>query len=108
MRWGIGIIIAILLGGCAAQKHPAQTPPQAPARTYQPAASGSLVFDPPVTLGEPPVELSRDGRAPDAFVGYESQTATYTYLRLDDRQTNDSSSRYERRAISTKVGVTYR
>ena len=54
------------------------------------------------------MELSRDGRAADAFVGYETQTATYSYLRTDDRQTDDGSNRYERRAVSTKVGVSYR
>jgi hypothetical protein len=111
MRWGVSIIIGILLSGCAAQKHPSadasKPQPLAPPR-YLPAASGSLVFDPPVTLGEPPLQLSREGRAPDAFVGYESTTATYFYLRVDDRQTSDAGNRYERRAISTKVGVTYR
>jgi hypothetical protein len=48
----------------------------------------------------------------DAFVGYESVTATYFYLRTDDRQMDNSNlhnnDRYERRAVSEKVGVTYR
>jgi hypothetical protein len=114
MRTGAAVIVTIglLSGGCASQHKPTE---QADATTqpaglveYEPSSAGSLVFDPPVTVGQPPLELSRDDRTPAAFVGYESQTATYFYLRIDDRSTSDFSDRYERRAVSEKVGVTYR
>jgi hypothetical protein len=113
MKWGFGIIIGFMLVGCAAQRQPSNNRYEAiPTSAYLPATSTPLVFDPPVTLGQAPLELSRDGRAVDAFVGYESVTATYFYLRTDDRQMDNSNlhnnDRYERRAVSEKVGVTYR
>jgi hypothetical protein len=66
------------------------------------------MFDPPISAGQPPIDLARDDRAPAAFAGYDSTTATYFYIRTDDRQTSDHGDRYERRAISEKVGVSYR
>jgi hypothetical protein len=116
MRWGTSIIVlAMISGGCAAQSKPPQgsaTAPvlAAPAR-YQPSASGCLVFDPPVTIGQPPLNLSRDGRSIEAFVGYESLTTTTFVQHNDDDQFNVLNTRlgtFERRAVSTKVGVSYR
>lgn len=58
--------------------------------------------------------LAREGREPEAFVGYAEGVAEYFYLRWDDRQSNwgagrhGGDDRYERRAISEKVGVLYR
>jgi hypothetical protein len=107
MRWGACIILTVLACGCAAQRKPPEAEQPRPP-LYHPAAAGSLVFDPPVTFGQPPVELSRASRNPDAFVGYESTSFTYFYIRADDRFSDDDHNRYERRAVSTRVGVSYR
>lgn len=107
---GLSILtLLVLIGGCASQRKPAQTAadPLLVARSYEPGSAGALVFDPPVISGQPPLQLARDLRTPEAFVGYET-TATYFYLRIDDRDASDYSSRYERRAISHKIGVSYR
>jgi hypothetical protein len=111
MRMGVLIITVALMGGCAAQKPVSRNEPVTASR-YLPATSGSLVFDSPITQGDPRPDLSRQGRGTDAFVGYETQTTTYFYLRTDDRVASDWShggnNRYERRAVSTMVGVSYR
>ena len=113
MRWGVSIIIlAALSGGCAVQPAPRQ--PVADLKPIPPAkpiAAASLAFDPPVIIGQPPIQMSREGRSPDAFVGYETTTITSYYIRSDDRQLDFGDHRqdlYDRRAISTKVGVSYR
>ncbi len=118
MRRGICIILAALTSGCVSQSETirplfnARQPNHAAPlvkRDYEPSAAGSLAFDPPVTLGQAPLELSRDLRTPDAFVAYESSVATYFWIRTDDLdRTFDNDGRFDRRAISTKVGVTYR
>lgn len=85
----------------------------------RPAAA--LVFSPPLLQDAPPLELARDIRQPSAFVGYPESVAEFFYVRWDDRQTGGDGSgfgfrgggsgsrdRYERRAISEKVGVLYR
>lgn len=108
MRWGAYTIAAMLLVGCAQQRVKPAEPQATLQPMYEPSAAGALVFDAPVTQGQPPLQLSREGRATDAFAGYESTTATYFYVRSDDRFTSDHSNRFERRAISTRVGVSYR
>lgn len=90
---------------------------------YDAVTASALVFDPPVVQGEPPLELSRAGRGPRVAVGYEELTAESFYIRLDDRQISDgirggggrgrfggggSYDRYERRAVTERVGVRYR
>ncbi len=105
---GICIILIGLLAGCAAQKPKAPCCDEKAALHYEPASAGSLVFDPPVISDQRPLELSRVGRDPGAFAGYESITATYFWVWIDDRQTSDCSDRYERRAMSAKVGMSYR
>jgi hypothetical protein len=71
-------------------------------------AAAALVF-------EPAMELSREGRQPEAFVGYAEGVTEFFYLRWDDRQSNWGSGhhggaydRFERRAVSEKVGALYR
>ena len=76
-------------------------------------AAAALVFEPPMARGGPPLMLAREGRQPEAFVGYAEGEREYFYLRWDDRQSNwdrgrHGGDRYERRAISEKVGVLYR
>jgi hypothetical protein len=112
------LVVASMVGGCACHQPPkqqARTEQAEPAgpvlASYRPARAGALVFDPPVISDQPPLNLSRDDRNPGAFVGYESMTATYFYIRTDDRQADDfgiNNDRFERRSVQYKVGVSYR
>ena len=71
-------------------------------------SSAALVFDPPVTLSEPRLNLSRDTRGAAAFAGFEDSTVTYFYVRTDDRQTTDNTDRFQRDGYSAKVGAVRR
>ena len=102
--------MTLVLAGCTTAK-----PSPAPS-VYQPAAddgaiTASLVFDPPVVASEPPLHLSRAARAPAAYAGFEEIISTYYYLRVDDRQLDyngHNHDRFERRAVTERVGVTHR
>jgi hypothetical protein len=113
MRRGI-LIIALLAAGCSYESKPrpaTAAEPMPVLAVYKAAPSSALVFDAPVAASQPPLDLSRDSRAPGAFVGYDQGIATFYYVRTDDRQFNGfggNQLQYERRAISTKVGVSYR
>lgn len=112
------ILCAVLVCGCA------RRPDSRAARDRQESdhfadarpAAAALVFDPPVIYDGPPLELARDGRGPEAFVGYAEGVTEYFYLRWDDRQSNSGGGRhgggnydrFERRAVSEKVGALYR
>lgn len=107
---------AFVAGGCARQpghaKRPRADQDDALLAAARPAAA-ALVFEPPVARDVPPPMLARDGRHPEAFVGYAEGEREYFYLRWDDRQSNwgrgrHGGDRYERRAISERVGVLYR
>ena len=122
MRHITPVILAVsallLIGGCASQPQPSTQPSVAdqgpPASAIaqdssDEAVAAALVFDPALIIGEPPVMLAREDRQPGAFVGYQEQTVTSFYIRIDDRQTgNRHNDRYERRAIIEQVGATYR
>jgi hypothetical protein len=103
----LGILAAACLAGCAASK-PAGTAlaPQRPAYSDSPAAS--LAFAPPPSQSEPSVFLPRDVRQPSAFVGFEDVTATFFYIRSDDRQPFGSGNCPIRESIVERVGVSYR
>jgi hypothetical protein len=89
---------------------------------YEAVPAAALVFTPPVVRQEPPLDLSREGRATEAFVGYEQGIVEYHYVRTDDRQRagdgwnrgwgwgshGGHGDRYERRAVTERVGVRYR
>jgi len=99
MRTTWVILGAALLAGCATQQ-----PAPVPLTTTPDKASAALAFDPPMTLSEPRLDLSRDTRGNGAFAGFEDTTTTYFYVRTDDRQTTDSTERFEREGYSAKVG----
>ena len=94
-----------LLTGCTHQSMPqtAHTP-----HLYNEFASSSLAFSPPIAQNEPPVLLPRDQRQPGVFIGFEDVSASYFYIRTDDRMTSDGTDHYVRRAIIEKIGVSYR
>lgn len=123
----VAISMGALLGGCAQPAHKPRHEGDGEAtlavyreRARRPAAA--LAFSPPLIQDEPALELSRDLRQPSAFVGYAEGVAEFFYVRWDDRQAggdgwgsgswgssgSGSHDRYERRAISEKVGVLYR
>ena len=115
------LLCAVLLAGCQTK-----APPSAPQTLddepeYEAVTAAALVFDPPVALDEPPLQLTRADREARVAVGYEELTAEYFYIRLDDRQITSGGSsrfghgfgggsydRYERRAVTERVGVRYR
>src|SRR4051812_43445193 len=83
-------------------------PPPVVDRYYEPSHATALAFAPPIAAAEPPLDLSRAGRQPGAFVGYEDLEQTYMYIRTDDRFSADGTDRYERRAIIEKIGTATR
>ena len=111
MRRGACILLSLLcFTGCAA-RHAPSPPEVAQLANDQAATTASLVFEPPLVASEPPVVIPRAGRAPAAYAGFEEIISTYYYLRVDDRQLDyngHSHDRFERRAITTRVGVTHR
>jgi uncharacterized lipoprotein YajG len=102
MKTFLVIIGAMLLTGCAAQ--PAQTQAVQPLSAGTTVSSAALAFDPPMTLNQRPLDLSRDGRGEAAFAGYENTTTTYFDVWTDDRRTTDSTENYVREAYVEQVG----
>jgi hypothetical protein len=115
MRRGTLIIaFGLLAAGCTSHSRNGGTTaaePTALLAAYRAAPSSALAFDPPVSTTQPPLDLNRDARLPAAFVGYDQGIATFYYVRTDDRDFSGfghNHLQYERRAISTKIGVSYR
>ncbi len=117
------ITLMMWLAGCQTKPQVAARPQTLNAETeYEAAPASALVFDPPVIQDEPRLELSRAERQPSVVMGYEEITAEYFSIRLDDRQISNggvwggsfrgfgggSYDRYERRAVTNRVGVRYR
>ena len=129
-RLALAVSSGLWLLGCAApsaKPHDRGEGPDAKLAVYRERASkpaAALVFTPPLIQDAPPLELARDDRQPSALMGYPEAVTEFFYLRWDDRQIGGSGSwgsgfnsggngfgwgdRYERRAISEKVGVLYR
>jgi hypothetical protein len=98
--------MAGVLCGCAAR--PATTGITLAKPVYMESCASALAFTPPIAYGQGPVVLPRDVREPAAFVGFEDLSATYFYTRTDDRQNLSADGWSYRRAVSEKVGVSYR
>src|SRR5204863_4846649 len=97
---GIAMVV-----GCAAKPQAATREKRPLDVQYEDASVAALVFDPPVSMNEPTVELDREPRQASAFVGYEELSTTFFYVRNDDRWRTDGLDRFERRAISERTGV---
>ncbi len=115
IRFTITSLLLASLAGCASQRaartSQIDTPIESAVAQSDDRAEGvavALAFDPALTIGEPPLQLSREGRERSAFVGFEDQTVISFYIRIDDRDFGDGRGRYDRRAIIEKVGTTYR
>lgn len=113
------LIVVLAAQGCARQQNhrdaAAGRRDEDPFAGARPAAS-ALVFEPAIARDGPVPELGRDGRQPEAFVGYAEGVTEYFSVRWDDRQSNwgggphggGGYDRFERRAVSEKVGALYR
>jgi hypothetical protein len=77
-------------------------------RYYEPSQASALVFTPAVAMDGPDLDLSRDEREPGAFVGYDDVEQSFVYVRTDDRQSSRGIGRFEREAITEKVGSSTR
>jgi len=105
MRLSLLILPLALLAGCTNKSMPQTLHTPHP---YTDFASSSLAFSPPIAQNEPPINLARDQRQPGVFIGFDEVSASYFYIRTDDRMTNDGTDHYVRRAIIEKIGVSYR
>ena len=99
-------MVMVLCAGCAAREavprpHGAELPEPDP-------SASALVFDPPLYDPLVSVELARGERIRGAFVGFDELETTFFYLEIDDRQNQDGTGRYERRAIIQRFGTSYR
>src|SRR5256885_1194244 len=96
MRSILLILPLALLTGCSGKTVP-QTLHKP--HLYDESASSSLAFSPPIAQNEPAISLPRDQRQPGVFIGFEDVSASYFYIRTDDRMTNDGTDHFVRRAI---------
>jgi hypothetical protein len=108
-------LLAIMLGGCAAQT--ASVAPVHQPVVYSEADASALAFDPPVLAGSPRLDLSRDGREPTAFEGFDQGSTTYYFLQSYDLESGFGGGRngrggngdyYQRQAVSQTYGISYR
>lgn len=111
----LSLCLALLLigGCCCAHKKAAATQPAVV--IYQDRPATALAMVPPVAMDlYPSAALDRSLRSPRAFVGYEHGTTEFYWMRTDDRMRfgtdgNGSSwgwgDRFERRAVTTRLGV---
>lgn len=88
------------------------------------AVTSALVFRAPIAVNDPPIDLARGPRQPAAFVGFEEPITEYYHVLTIDRQVsgyglpwgNGSGrgwsggfgDRYEREAVTEKVGILHR
>jgi hypothetical protein len=109
------ILAGMMLTGCASRAKTSAraeggAEPQLAGYRYEESNASALAFDPPVVTNAMTPNLSREGREPTAYVGFDEVITTHFYLRHDDRQVIQGwgPDRYERRAISERFGVSYR
>lgn len=116
MRWGSVLLLGVTLVGCASIPQPQPAAVASVASVYDDAVAAALVYDPPVVVNSPKFDVSREGRGPAAYAGFDEVIATSYYLRIDDRQLgygdwhghSHNNDRFERQAITERVGVSYR
>ncbi len=109
MKLTLAIVGLIAFAGCASKAPSAAVERQRLDSAYSERVGGALALVPPVALDRPTLFLWRDQRQAAAFAGFEQTTLTYSYVRWDDRQTQDGrDDRFTRRAISESFGVSWR
>ena len=93
--------------GCATQS-PAQSEiVQRPfGLPYEPSASAALAFEPPIAMNVPLPSFARDGRALEAFAGYEEPVTTFSYThQRDEIEVRGEFGDFTRRAYTDRVSV---
>ncbi len=116
-------IFALTLAGCASHQpsavsdHPltdSQGSISASQPRYSPSPAAVLAFDPPALAGSPRLDLSREDRGPAAFAGFEDESTTFFYLRVDDWFSDNlhgsslpSRDQYQRRSVSETYGTSH-
>jgi hypothetical protein len=73
-----------------------------------PRTAAALAFTPGLAQGVPLELLSRQGRAPQAFAGYEQERVEYYYLYQRDQQVDQDRNGLDRQAYTTRLSVTTR
>jgi len=118
MLRGTFLLSLVTLVGCASR--PAPSPMAVAQIDDEGAVAASLVIDPPFVAAEPPLDLPRDERHATAYAGFEEFSVTHYWLYQDDHQRDRAPSwgvrgfgglrqdRFDRQAITQKVGVYYR
>lgn len=112
----IPAVLLVTMVGCCSHCHtaePATHPSETAQRLYVPPAptystASALVFDPPASRYLPPLDLSRDGRTPAAFAGFQQASNTFTYTFTDDHQSTYFRDSYDRHTFSVQVGSSVR
>lgn len=105
--WVLSTLLLCGLTACTSVEHN-RSQADLELRAAHQTAAGALVFDPPITQGQPPLMLARADREPGAFIGYQNTVMTWFYQRHDDWQMDGYPDQYNQRAISVRVGVRYR
>jgi hypothetical protein len=114
MRWISIIILGLCLGGCGTQPAPVASEQLSDNARYGRNNAGALAFDPPVLAGQSQLDLSREGRQPQAFAGFEDSVTTYYDITTYDSQNSGPTwngsgwgggDQYQRNAYMEKVGV---
>src|SRR5687768_14109384 len=104
MRICCVLVLVFMTIGCA-NKHPGES---RRAQRYEDISASSLVFTPPIAMGEEPLELARDDRTPRAFVGYDEVSTSYFQIWTEDRQRNAGPDGKVGGPPIERVGVGYR
>ena len=81
-----------------------------------PVGATALAFDPPIIIGQAPVDLDRQFMEPTAFVGFEGPSISTYWIHTEDEMEsglyglwgNSTRDRYRRRTIMDKTGSLYR
>ncbi len=90
------------MSGCASDKQAMQASNTPPPPSQVTCAA--LAFDPPITLAEGPVNISRDNRGPAALAGFEEPSTSTYGIYSENRQADDGSDFVVRDAFSFRTG----
>ena len=105
-------MLVTMVGGCATDRAvgtaDANQPVASVTPVRQPRTAAALVFEPALVHGVPLASLSRQGRAPEAFVGYEQQQTEYYTVVQRDQQVDQDRNGLDRRAYTTRSSITGR
>ena len=100
------LILGLALTGCATTSPPPETAERPFGLQYDPSASAALAFDPPIAMNVVMPDFSRDGRAMEAFAGYEQQITTFGYThQRDEVRVQGAYGYFDRQAYTDRTSV---